>query len=171
MTLCCERQPTCYYATGPITSLRAQNCLQTQSSPGLCFISLCGKLKLEPKKGSWEALELKRSHFTSNSSPCCGLSLLFPFMSFSHSLSFLCSSLPLKKKNPSSPPKTPHLSAPPPPPPPSLGLCLILEEKSFGSVMAYGYLTSASPLIRLSSLNDATCGATNATEKSIKAFH
>ena len=93
--------------TGPITPLRAQNCLQTQSPPGLCFISLCGKLKLEPKKGSWEALELKRSHFTSNSSPCCGLSLLFPFMSFSHSLSFLCSTLPLQKpllpsKNPSS---------------------------------------------------------------------
>lgn len=41
--------------------------------------------------------------------------------------------------------------------------------KSFGSVLAYGYLTSASPIIRLSSLNDATCGATNATKKSIKA--
>lgn len=64
------------------------------------------------KKGSWEALELKRSHFTSNSSPCCGLSLLFPFMSFSHSLSFLCSSLPLKK-NPLLPSKNPSSFCPP----------------------------------------------------------
>lgn len=45
------------------------------------------------------------------------------------------------------------------------------EQKARGCVMAYGYLTPASPLIRLSSLNDATCGGANATEKSIKAFH
>ena len=79
----------------------------------------------------------------------------------------------LSKKKPLLPSKNPSSFCPPqsPPLPPSLGLCLILEEKSLGSVMAYGYLTSASPLIRLSSLNDATCGATNATEKSIKAFH
>lgn len=53
----------------------------------------------------------------------------------------------------------------------SLGLLSNPGAESCGSVLAYGYLTSASPLIRLSSLNDATCGATNATEKSIKAFH
>lgn len=53
----------------------------------------------------------------------------------------------------------------------SLGLLFNPGAESCGSVLAYGYLTSASPLIRLSSLNDATCGATNATEKSIKAFH
>lgn len=170
MTLYCERQPTCYYATGPITSLRAQNCLQTQSSPGLCFISLCGKLKLEPKKGAERPSSLRGATLQAIHHLAVACLSSFP-LCLSPTLSLSSAPLFLSKKTPSSPPKTPHLSAPPPPPPPSLGLCLILEEKSFGSVMAYGYLTSASPLIRLSSLNDATCGATNATEKSIKAFH
>lgn len=80
-------------------------------------------------------------------------------------------SVPMEKKYaPTLPPSlpTPHQS---PPMLSSLGLLSNPGAESSGSVLAYGYLTSASPLIRLSSLNDATCGATNATEKSIKAFH
>lgn len=97
-------------------------------------------------------LELKRSHFTSNSSPCCALSanILPPL--------FLSTAPPLA---PTPPQVLRCLSAPANP----------KEQKAWGCVMAYGYLTPASPLIRLSSLNDATCGGTNATEKSIKAFH
>lgn len=95
---------------------------------------------------------------------------LFPLLS---SCSPLFLSVPTKKKTPKKPPplQTPHLSLPPHP---SAVVSRSLPNpggESVGSVMAYGYLTSASPLIRLSSLNDATCGATNATEKSIKAFH
>lgn len=135
MKLFYDWQRTWHRVNGPITSLRAQNCLQTLCFPGLCFISLCGKLKLEPKKGSREALELKRSHFTSNSSPCCGLSLLFPLMSLSHSLSFHCFFFSLSSCSPflSVPTLLPSLSRPLiflPPPPSSLGLCLILEEKA-----------------------------------------
>lgn len=93
-----------------------------------------------------------------------------PYVSLSHSLSLYCplffSFLVL--------PRCPFrnlLSFSSPPSLLSVSRCLILEQKASGPVMAYGYLTSASPLIRLSSLNDATCGATNAAEESIKAFH
>lgn len=161
--------------------LWAQNCLQTLLFPGLCFISLCGKLEREPKKKELrgpqaEEEPLYKQFITllqrvSPLSPHVSLPLpLFPllfFLSFSlSSCSPLFLSVPTKYLPP--PLQTPQLS------PPSAAVSRSLSNpggESFGSVMAYGYLTSASPLIRLSSLNDATCGATNATEKSIKAFH
>lgn len=84
----------------------------------------------------------------------------------------LCFFLFLQKKKKNHPPSFPaNSSSVSPPMLFSLGLLSNPGAESCGSVLAYGYLTSASPLIRLSSLNDATCGATNATEKSIKAFH
>lgn len=100
--------------------------------------------------------------------------LSYSFLCLSPSLSTTLFLFLLKKKKARCLP----LSLPPcklliclPPMLSSLGLLSNPGAESCGSVLAYGYLTSASPLIRLSSLNDATCGATNATEKSIKAFH
>lgn len=141
------------------------------SPPQVCALyHFVGNWNWSQKKGAERPSSLRGATLQAIHHLAAACLSSFP-LCLSPTLSLSSAPLFLSKKTPSSPPKTPHLSAPPPPPPPSLGLCLILEEKSFGSVMAYGYLTSASPLIRLSSLNDATCGATNATEKSIKAFH
>lgn len=124
------------------------------------------------QKRMWEALELKRTHFTSNSSPSCGLSRLPSYVSlvfFPQCIFFFLHHGVLKFLSlPSVPTQTDphpnHHHSPSSQPLSNPG------AESGSCVTAYGYLTSASPLIRLSSLNDATCGATNATEKSIKAL-
>lgn len=128
------------------------------------FTSLCGETETGARKKEWEALEAEEEPLYKQF-----ITLLRPVSPLS-----LYVSLPLSLFSPSVPentssPQTPSSFSPPPP---SVSQSLSNPGgESVSSVMAYGYLTSASPLIRLSSLNDATCGATNATEKSIKAFH
>lgn len=112
MTLYCERQPTCYYATGPITSLRAQNCLQTQSSPGLCFISLCGKLKLEPKKGAERPSSLRGATLQAIHHLAAACLSSFP-LCLSPTLSLSSAPLFLSKKKPLLPSKNPSSFCPP----------------------------------------------------------